>query len=116
MHFRSADDHRAWGARLAVVVLAALVLVAYGGDAQRRRGGGGPGGFRGPRYWPAVNFAKPGDSDGSFQFCRVVYRMIQGGDGGDWSVDWPRADWNLSTRLSELTKAPVSVDEKTGEP
>ena len=25
-----------------------------------------------------------------------------GGDGGDWSVDWPRADENLSIRLSEL--------------
>ena len=29
------------------------------------------------------------------------------GDGGDWSVDWPRADINLSIRLSELTKTTV---------
>ena len=26
------------------------------------------------------------------------------GDGGDWSVDYPRADVNLSIRLSELTQ------------
>jgi hypothetical protein len=122
MRVRPADDHRARGARLAVVVVAALLVAAYAGYAayagvaQRGPGGGGPGGFRGRRNGPGVHFAKPGDFDGSFQFCRVVYRMIQGGDGGDWSVDWPRADWNLSTRLSELTKAPVSVDEKTGEP
>src|SRR5580704_6884585 len=120
MRIRSADDRRARGTRLAVAVLAVLLVVAcagyaaYAGFAQR--GSVGSGGFRGRRNGPGVHFAKPRDFDGSFQFCRVVYRMIQGGDGGDWSVDWPRADWNLSTRLSELTKTSVSVDEKTGEP
>jgi hypothetical protein len=52
---------------------------------------------------------------GTFQFCRVVFRGIQGGDGGDWSVDWPRADQNLSIRLSELTKTPVVMDGR-GDP
>jgi hypothetical protein len=113
MQIRSAGDRRARGGRLAVV-LAVLLLVASTGHAQR--GSGGFGGFRGGRNGSGVRFATPGDFDGSFQFCRVVYRTVRGGDGGDWSVDWPRADWNLSTRLSELTKTPVSVDKNTGEP
>ena len=37
------------------------------------------------------------------------------GDGGDWSVDWPRADINLSIRLSELTKTVVGKSP-TGDP
>ena len=32
------------------------------------------------------------------------------GDGGGWSVDYPRADINLSIRLSELTKTAISTD------
>jgi hypothetical protein len=57
-----------------------------------------------------LNYAKVEDFDGSFQFCRVEFRMAPDGDGGDWSVDWPRADENLSIRLSELTKTPVGTD------
>ena len=37
------------------------------------------------------------------------------GDGGGWSVDYPRADTNLSIRLSELTKTSISTDT-AGEP
>jgi hypothetical protein len=50
--------------------------------------------------------ARPEDFDGSFQFCRV---MFNGGGrfGSSWNVDWPRADINLSIRLSELTKTRV---------
>ena len=84
MHRRPADDHRGRGARLVVAGVALLLLVAYAGYAQR--GPGGRGGLRGRRNGPGVHFAKPGDFDGSFQFCRVVYRMIQGGDGGDWHL------------------------------
>jgi uncharacterized protein DUF4159 len=103
MHFRSAGYRRAWSARGAAIV-AAILLVTSALDAQR--GGGGRGRFGGPRFAIAEDF------DGSFQFCRVVFREIQGGDGGNWSVDWPRADENLSIRLSELTKTPVSMDER----
>jgi len=91
---------RGWLARVAVAA-AALIAITAAVEAQRR----GPGRrFGGPRFAVAEDF------DGSFQFCRVVFRQIQGGDGGDWSVDWPRADENLSIRLSELTKTPVSMD------
>ena len=48
---------------------------------------------------------------GVFQFCRLVFRQAANGDGYGWSVDYPSADENLSTRLSELTRAPISIDE-----
>jgi hypothetical protein len=48
--------------------------------------------------------------DGAFTFCRVMFRNASNGDGAGWSVDWPRADENLSFRLSELTETPVSND------
>jgi hypothetical protein len=48
---------------------------------------------------------------GAFQFCRLVFRQAPNGDGFGWAVDFPQADENLSIRLSELTKAPISVDE-----
>jgi hypothetical protein len=54
--------------------------------------------------------------DGAFQYCRAAYRGIQGGVGGGWSTDYPDADLNLSTRLGELTKTPVSKNTRTGEP
>jgi hypothetical protein len=60
----------------------------------------------------AFDFATPESFDGSFQFCRVAYRQAANGDGARWDVDYPRADQNLSIRLSELTKAPVSFDDR----
>ena len=53
--------------------------------------------------------------DGSFNFCRIMFDVGGDGDGGRWSVDYPRADVNLSIRVSELTKTPVSFDP-SGEP
>jgi hypothetical protein len=44
-----------------------------------------------------------------------VYQSALDGDGGNWNADWPRADINVSVRLSELTKTDVSKDP-TGEP
>ncbi|NOT43552.1 MAG: DUF4159 domain-containing protein [Acidobacteria bacterium] len=54
--------------------------------------------------------ATPERFDGGFQFCRVVFSSAFRGDGGSWNVDFPRADINLSLRLSELTHTPVSMD------
>jgi hypothetical protein len=67
-------------------------------ERQRR---GGRGGF-------SIQPAVPEDFDGSWQFCRVYFRQNRNGDGGGWSVDYPRADINVSIRLSELTKTTVS--------
>src|SRR3954452_20701101 len=82
---------------------AAVLLVAAAAAAQF-----GQGRFFGQR---AV-FASPNDFDGGFQFCRLVFRQASNGDGAGWNVDWPRADINLSIRLSELTRTPVSMDER----
>ena len=52
---------------------------------------------------------------GDFTFCRIMFRRSPDGDGAGWSVDWPRADENLSFRFSELSKSRVNFDE-SGQP
>ncbi len=88
--------------RVGTAIVLALLMVS-GAFAQRpgRRGFGQQRQYR---------YAMAEDFDGSFQFCRVVYRQSGYGDGGNWSVDFPRADENLSIRLAELTKTPVGMD------
>ena len=81
--------------RTAIAIVAVLV-VTTASEAQFGRG----------RF--TLRVATTDDYDGSFHFCRVWFRGAMGGDGGSWSVDFPRADINLSIRLSELTKTPVS--------
>ena len=88
--------------------LAALAL-AVRVDAQFRQRGGRSFGNIG-----SGSLATDKDFDGGFHFCRVWFRSDFRGDGGNWSVDYPRADINLSVRLSELTRADVSM--KNGEP
>jgi hypothetical protein len=67
------------------------------------------------RRFSNIRFASPDDVDGRFQFCRVWFNSGFGGDAdGDWSVDHPRADINLSIRLGELTKTNLSL--RLGEP
>jgi hypothetical protein len=58
----------------------------------------------------AVRFVPPGSYTGAFVFCRISFRNQPGGDGGGWSVDYPRSDLNFSFRLAELTKTPISYD------
>ena len=67
------------------------------------------------RNFRSVRLARPADVDGTLQFCRIMFTDNPVGDGGDWSVDWPRADINLSIRLSELTKTTVGR-APTGDP
>ena len=95
-----------WRASRAIVISAAVLCVAVAAQAQFRGRGGF--GFR-------ARTASPQDFDGSFHFCRIVFRNSLEGDGGGWSVDYPRADINFSLRLSELTKTHVGKDQ-TGEP
>ncbi len=47
--------------------------------------------------------------DGGFRFCRIRFRTSREGDGAGWYVDYPRADENLSIRLSQLTNIPVTT-------
>ncbi len=91
--------------RLTAIVVT-ILLAASAGFAQRR----GRGFYRLSLGFP------PSMYDGGFNFCRIAFRQNPYGDGGGWNVDWPRADENLSIRLSELTKAPVSFDPTTRQP
>ena len=100
-------DLEAMSRRTLVITLAAVLLVASAVAAQFR-GRGGRQGFNGR----PLQYAKLEDFDGGFQFCRLVFRNGSNGDGAGWNVDFPRADENLSIRLSELTRVPVSMDEK----
>jgi hypothetical protein len=86
-----------------ILVLFVIVCLAATAAAQRRRGGGGGGFFVRPVNPPY---------DGAFQFCRIMFRQNPNGDGGGWSVDYPRADVNLTYRLSELTATSVSRDSR----
>ena len=78
------------------------------GGGSRRGGGGQIAGGPGAPLWD--RFVTVDDFDGAFQFCRLEFRNGSNGDGGGWGVDWPRADQNLSIRLSELTRTPVSMN------
>jgi hypothetical protein len=73
-----------------------LMLLAVHVEAQRR-------------VFTVNDLARQDDFDGRFQFCRVAFAS-GGGFGAGWSVDYPRADINLSIRLSELTKTTISRD------
>jgi hypothetical protein len=69
----------------------------------------------GRRFGYAIRTPTPESFDGAFNFCRVMFPGSYDGDGGGWAVDYPRADINLSIRLSELTKTRISLDPG-GEP
>jgi hypothetical protein len=89
-------------AALAAMLMVGCVAVA---SAQFRRGDR----FRSIRTPTAETF------DGAFSFCRVMFTSVRGGFGGNWSVDYPRADVNLSIRASELTRMRVGM-QASGEP
>ena len=79
----------------AALMLASLAWAQYG---------------RGGDYRVSARMARPDSFDGRFHYCRAVYRTNPRGDGGGWLTDYPLADIDLSIRLSELTKTPVSFD------
>ena len=86
---------------VAILVAASLVIAGTAAGQLGRRGG---------RY--GIRMAAPDSFDGRFNFCRAAFRGNRYGDGGGWGVDYPRADIDLSIRLSELTKTPVSFDRE----
>jgi len=85
------------------VALGLLLLMVCGGYAQaqwRFREGRVP-----PRLAPA---AMP---DGNFTFCRIMYQRVRMEPMGmGWTTDYPYAEINLMTRLSELTRTSISRD------
>ena len=71
-------------------------------------------GFREGRFAP--RFAPAAMPDGHFTFCRVMYERVRNEPMGmGWVTDYPYAEINLMTRLSELTRTTVSRDER-GQP
>lgn len=98
--------------RIAGALVVAFVLAAAAAAAQdpRFRGfGWGEGSDMPPR------FASDADFDGRFTFCRLMYRSVRRHQRGlGWGTDYPHAEINLSIRLSELTRTPVSTTH--GEP
>lgn len=89
----------------AAAVLFALCVATLGAQGFRR----------GRRFFQPVRTPTADTYDGAFSFCRIMFPNAGDGDGGGWSVDYPRADVNLSIRYSELTKARVSR-QPDGEP
>jgi hypothetical protein len=84
-------------------VVSLLALAVAGVALAAQRGGGGYYGIR----RPAADTFK-----GDFTFCRLAFRSSGRGYGGGWGVDYPRADQNLSIRLSELSDAAVDFDSR----
>ena len=80
-------------------MLLAAVLGAMTAYAQQfRQFGGGRQRFRPPPAPSSDSF------DGAWHFCRLAY------SGRAWATDYPDADYNFSTRLSELTKTVSQQD------
>jgi hypothetical protein len=90
--------------RLAPIVAGVVLVLAAGAAFAQRfsfREGSIP-----PRYAPE---SMP---DASFVICRMAYRSVRFESGGlGWRTDYPYAEINLTTRLSELTKTRVSRDD-----
>jgi hypothetical protein len=89
------------------IVAALLVAASLGSAALLHAQNILRGGRRGigPRYAQAADF------DGSFLYCRALYRSILNtGSGSGWDTDYPAADNNFSVRLAELTRVRVKFD------
>ena len=102
---RSSGRRSTHVARTCLLLLVVPLAAAYAQGQWR---------FREGRY-PA-RFAPPNMPDAEFTFCRIMYersRIEPMGMG--WTTDYPYAEVNLMTRLSELTKTSVSRD-RAGQP
>jgi Domain of unknown function (DUF4159) len=83
------------------VVVALVALLGLSSEVRARQ----------RRFGTSNRFPQPTESsfDGGFNFCRVAFQSGRR-RGSGWGVDYPRADVNLSIRLSELTRTRVSFD------
>src|SRR5688572_11768357 len=78
----------------------ALAVAASAQQGFRFREGSLP-----PRYAPTQM------PDASFSICRLAYRSVRSEPMGiGWQTDYPYAEINLMTRVSELTKTRISRD------
>src|SRR3989337_2380400 len=91
---------------IAALCAAAFLALAAAAHAQRyfREGSFAT------RYAPAIM------PDASFVICRLAYTQVRREPSGiGWETDYPYAEINLMTRLSELTKTRISRDQN-GDP
>jgi Domain of unknown function (DUF4159) len=87
---------------VAMMLFAATLVAAVAVQAQRY--------FREGSF--AARWAPAQMPDASFVICRLAYRSVRMEYSGiGWQTDYPYAEINLTTRLSELTKTRVSRDE-----
>ena len=81
----------------------AIVLVASAGWASAQFGFGRGDSNLPPRWAPEVM------PDRNFVVCRLAYTQVRREpSGGGWRTDYPYGEINLTIRLSELTRTPVS--------
>jgi hypothetical protein len=86
------------------VTAAAALLIAGGAVLQAQFS------FREGSF--AARYAPQTMPDASFVVCRLEYRQVRSEQSGiGWETDYPYAEINLMTRLSELTKTRISRDE-----
>jgi uncharacterized protein DUF4159 len=82
------------------VLIAAAAVAAYGQGYRFREGS------------LAARYAPPHMPDAGFVVCRLSYRSVRVEPMGiGWQTDYPFAEINLTTRLSELTKTRVSRNQ-----
>src|SRR4051812_21475037 len=61
----------------------------------------------------AAQYAPPVMPDADFYACRLEYTQVRFEQMGiGWKTDYPFSERNLMTRLSELTKTPISQDAR----
>jgi hypothetical protein len=90
--------------RTTVAVALFVAILGAAGAAQAQRY------FREGSF--AARWAPAQMPDASFVICRLAYRSVRMEYSGiGWQTDYPYAEFNLTTRLSELTKTRVSRDE-----
>ncbi len=71
------------------------------------------GSAEGQRYYRGYSSVRLGDGlpdrPGGFTFCRLAYASVRrDSSGSGWDTDFPQADRNLPTRLSQLTPTPIT--------
>jgi hypothetical protein len=91
---------------LKAVLIAGFALACVAAADAQWRGRYREGSFA-PRYAPERM------PDGDFTVCRLEYtRVVIEDMGVGWQTDYPFSERNLMTRLSELTKTPISRDSR----
>ena len=96
---------------LHILTVAAALLLAFAGLSAIAFAAGAQFGFgRGDGNFPARYV--PGElPDRNFVVCRLQFTSVRREPSGNgWRTDYPYGEINLTTRFSELTKAPVSRD------